>query len=444
MTRKERLNAKLLRLRAKAKSLDERCATSTDAEEVRSITEQRSELQADIDDVTAELAEIEEEEKRSATPTAQTAVPTTAQTVNGGIVASFSSQPAPTQARSNENPYESMEYREAFMAYVQRGVAIPAELVARCNEFRNSLPAEQRSGVAITTTDTGAAIPLTIMREVINTIRKRYGNLYNRVRKTSIPGGVEYPIGALQATFKWISESTVSPRQKTDTLGKIQFAYHTAEIRVAQTFLSNLLTVTDFETKVIEVIAVAYVQSLDTAIVKGTGDGQPLGILNDARVTTSSNIVEMKAADMSNWTAWRKNFFAKLPLGYRDGEFIFALSTVESYLETMADNNNNPIFRQATGLEVNDGDGRDPNGRFFGRRISLVEPDILPDYDTASEGDVIGIFWQPEEYAINENFGFTMRRYFDEETNEWVDKALVVVDGKVLNPKGIWLIKKKA
>jgi HK97 family phage major capsid protein len=279
------------------------------------------------------------------------------------------------------------------------------------------------------------------MREVINTVRKRYGNLYNAVRKTSIPGGVEYPIGALQASFKWISENTVSPRQKTDALGKIQFAYHTGEIRVAQTFLSNLLTITDFETKVIELIAVAYVQSLDTAIVKGTGSGQPLGILNDARVT---NTVTLTAADMSNWQAWRKKFFAKLPLGYRDGQFIFALSTVESYLETMADANNNPVFRQATGLEVNDGDARDPNGRFFGRRISLVEPDILPDFDTASANDVIGIFWQPEEYAINENFGFTMRRYFDEETNEWVDKALVVVDGKVLNPTGFWLIKKGA
>ena len=43
---------------------------------------------------------------------------------------------------------------------------------------------------------------------------------------------------------------------------------------------------------------------------------------------------------------------------------------------------------------------------------------------------------QPEEYAINENFAFTMRRYFDEELNEWVDKALVVVDGKTLNPTG--------
>ena len=436
MTRKERLNAKLLRLRSKLQALDARCSASTDAAEVRSLTEQRSEIMADMADVEAEIAEIETEE-RSAAPAPANATP-----VNAGITASFSA--APAQERSSENVYESMEYRNAFMNYIQRGVALPADLVARCNAYRNSLPVEQRSGVAITTTDTGAAIPLTVMREVINTVRKRYGNLYNKVTKTSVAGGVEYPIGALQASFKWISESTVSPRQKTSALAKVQFAYHTAEIRIAQSFLSALLTVSDFETKLVEVIAVAYLKAMDSAIVSGTGVGMPLGILNDARVTGANAAIDMRAADMSNWTAWRKNFFAKLPLGYRDGEFIFASSTVDSYLETMADNNNNPVFRQATGLVVNDGDARDPNGSFFGRRISLVEPDILPDYDTASDGDVIGIYWQPEEYAINENFGFTMRRYFDEETNEWVDKALVVVDGKTLNPNGFFLIKKKA
>ena len=164
-----------------------------------------------------------------------------------------------------------------------------------------------------------------------------------------------------------------------------------------------------------------------------------LGILNDARVT---NYVTMTAAQINNWTAWRKNFFSKLPLGYRNGEFIFPVGTVDAYLETMADANNNPIYRQATGLEVNSGDALNPNGRFFGRDISLVEPDIIADFDTASANDVIGIYWQPEEYAINENFGFTMRRYYDEERNQWVTKALCVADGKVLNPAGIWLIKK--
>jgi HK97 family phage major capsid protein len=167
-----------------------------------------------------------------------------------------------------------------------------------------------------------------------------------------------------------------------------------------------------------------------------------LGILNDPRVINTGNTISMTAAQISDWTQWRKRLFAKMPLGYRYGEFIFPLATVDAYLETMADNNNNPIFRQATDLQVNDGDAINPNGRFFGRDISLVEPDILPDFDSAASGDVIGIYWQPNEYAINTQMAFGMRRYFDEERNEWVNKMLTIVDGKVLNPMGFWLITK--
>jgi len=189
---------------------------------------------------------------------------------------------------------------------------------------------------------------------------------------------------------------------------------------------------------------IAYLQAMDNGIVNGTGNGQMLGILNDPRILATGNVIEMSATELNDWTAWRKKFFAKLPLGYRFGEFIFPLGTVDAYLETMADANGNPIFRQATGLEVNDGDSANPNGRFFGREIALVEPDIIPDFDNAEVGDVIGVFWQPEEYAINTNMEFGMRRWFDEDRNEWVNKMLTIVDGKVLNPKGYWLIKKAA
>jgi len=108
----------------------------------------------------------------------------------------------------------------------------------------------------------------------------------------------------------------------------------------------------------------------------------------------------------------------------------------------MADANNNPVYRQATGLEVNSGDAVNPSGRFFGRDIALVEPDIIADFDTAASSDVIGIYYQPDAYVINEPLGFTMRRYYDEEKNEYVTKALCVVDGKLVNPNGVWLIKK--
>lgn len=438
MNRKKVLQKRLARLQAKKAKLVERCNASTDVNEVRSLTEELEDVNAEINETEEEINSIPDEEEPPVEPKdgeeERSKVPAGATLVNGAAVASFGMGVNPAQARSSEDPFATMEYRMAFKDYVQRGIS--GQLIS------DGIKAwEKRSGVAANTDTLGAIIPTTLINEFINEVKKVYGQLYNKVRKLDVPGGVRFPVGELQATFKWISESTVSPRQDAGETQDVIFEYNVGEIRVAQTLLSSIVALDLFEREVVSIMLKAFLQAMDIGIVKGTGKGQMLGIMNDPRVT---NVVELTAAEINNWTAWRKKFFAKLPLGYRAGEFIFPLSTVESYLETMADANNNPIFRQATGLEVNDGDAANPNGRFFGREVSLVEPDVIPDFDAASDGDVIGIFWQPEEYAINTNMQMAMRRYFDEETNKWVDKLLVIVDGKVLNPKGIYLIKKKA
>lgn len=429
--RKKILEKRLARLNEKRANLVARSQASTDVNEVRDI-------QALLEDVDAEIAETREEIEAIDAATAEatanvdeqrSAVPANAQLVNGNVVGSF---PMATENRENDDPFASMEYRKAFMEYAKTGKEIPTNLY-------------QRDGAPANTDSLGATIPTTVLNEFINEIRLVYGQLYAKVRKLNIPGAVKVPIARLQAQFKWISEETVSPRQDGGEIKEyVEFSYNMAEIRVSQTLLSQIVTIDLFEREIVQVMVKAYLRAMDTGIVKGTGNGQMLGILNDERVLATGNVVEMTATEFSNWTAWRKKFFAKLPLGYRAGEFIFPLATVDAYLETMADSNNNPVFRQATGLEVNDGDAQNPNGRFFGRAISLVEPDIIPDFDSASDGDVVGIFWQPEEYAINTNLAFGMRRYFDEERNEWVNKMLTIVDGKVLNPMGFYLIKKKA
>jgi len=430
--RKKFLEKRLARLIAKRDSLTQRALASEDANEVRSINAELSELNEEITDTQEEIAAIEADEAAAAAEEEQRAMPpANAQHVNAGVVASFGMGATASQQRENTDPYSTMEYRQAFMRYAQTGAPIPENLVKRDNMAEN-------------TTQLGATIPTTVLNEFINEIRKVYGNLYSKVRKLNIQGAVKVPIAELQATFKWVTESTVSPREDGGTINEfVMFEYNMAEIRVAQTLLSSIVTIDLFEREIVRIMLIAYMQAMDTAIVRGTGNGQMLGILNDPRVLATGNVVEMTGAELNDWTAWRKKFFAKLPLGYRFGEFIFPLATVDAYLETMADANNNPIFRQATGLEVNDGDSRNPNGRFFGRDISLVEPDIIPDFDSAVAGDVVGIFWQPQEYAINTNMAFGMRRWFDEDRNEWVNKMLTIVDGKVLNPRGIWLIKKK-
>ena len=433
MGRKKILEKRMQRLMAKRETLKNTALASENVEEVRSLNAQIEELNEEINECQEEINAIDEE-ARAAQPSGETreTVPANARLVNGNVAGTFGQRTEINQQRENTDPFATMEYRQAFMRYAQTGAEIPANLI-------------QRDGMPANTTTLGATIPTTVLNEFINEIRKRYGNLYAKVRKLNIQGAVKVPIAELQATFKWITEDTVAPRQDGGNINQfVEFSYNMCEIRVSQTLLSQIVTLDIFEREIVRIMMIAYLQAMDTGIVKGTGNGQMLGILNDPRVIATNNVVEMTASDINNWTAWRKKFFAKLPLGYREGEFIFPLATVDSYLETMADANNNPIFRQATGLEVNDGDARNPNGRFFGRDISLVEPDILPDFDSANNGDVIGIFWQPEEYAINTNMAFGMRRWFDEDRNEWVNKMLTVVDGKVLNPMGIWLIKKKA
>ena len=430
--RKKILEQKIQRLTAKKQKLSERCESSTDVNEVRSLTEQLADVNAEMAETQAELDAIasEEAEERSLPPME-------AQTVNSGIVAAFGQNGTETK-RADEDEFSTMEYRKAFMAYVQRSET--NELITRGIETW-----QKRSGAAANTDSLGALIPTILVNKFINKVKKVYGQLYNKVRKLNIPGGVRFPLGELEANFRWISESTVSPEQDAGKTEDVVFEYNIGEIRVAQTLLASITTIDAFEREVVSIMIKAFLQGMDIGIVKGTGKGQMLGILNDPRVMNQEDhIIELSAAEINNWTAWRKKFFSKLPLGYRAGEFIFPVATVDAYLETMADANNNPIFRQATGLEVNDGDASNPNGRFFGREVALVEPDVIVDFDSASNGDVIGIYWQPDQYAINTNMAMGMRRYFDERTNKWVDKLLVVVDGKVLNPKGFYIFKKKA
>lgn len=333
------------------------------------------------------------------------------------------------QRKSTKEKFGTTEYRMAFKKYVQTGEAIPHELRAGGD-----------TGTTVTT-DIGMIIPTTIMNEFIKDVSKVYGQIYSKVRKLNVKGGVEFPISKLSANFKWITETTVSNKQKAgDIKDKVSFSYHIGEIRVAESLLAQVVSLDVFESEIVRIMVEAYVKAMDTAIISGTGSGQPLGITVDTRVTgNTGNIIEFEADEIGDWTAWRKKLFAKVPLAKRgSGEFLFPASTVESNLLTMKDANGRPLFREAT-----DGTIGNLAGTFFGRDVTLVEPDIIKDYDTASTGDIIGIFWTPNDYAINTQLQFGMKRYFDEDTNEWINKALTIVDGKILDVSGCYLLKKK-
>lgn len=437
MGRKKALEKRLARLQAKRNKLKERALASQDATEVRNINEQLEDVNAEIAETQEELEAIEDEQE-GGDPASNPGeggeqrqqVPTNAEVRGGNPMAAYNLSTG-TQTRSeDESPYATMAYRQAFMAYVQRGTPIPDDIITR---------AGGDPGPSVTA-DIGAIIPETIMNEFIKEVSKVYGQIYAKVRKLNVRGGVKFPISKLKANFKWITETTVSERQKAgDIKDFIVFEYNIGEIRVSETLLAQVVSLPLFESEITRIMVEAYVETMDKCIISGTGEGQLLGITKDPRVTdNTSNIIEMSDADFSDWTAWRKKLFAKVPLSKRgQGEFLFPSSTVETYLLTMKDDNNRPLFREATDLSVGN-----TAGRFFGRNVDLVEPDVIADFDTAAAGDVVGIFWVPNDYAINTNLQFGMKRWFDDENNEWVNKGLTIVDGKILDVSGCYLIKK--
>ncbi|VYT38530.1 Phage capsid family protein [uncultured Clostridium sp.] len=407
------------------------------ADEVRALGDTLQAVLDELEEAKKQLEEAEKDGDEGEDPDAgegevgaeRNFIPTNVQQRNGDIIGAYGLNNGRTQEKREATGFGSMEYRQAFMAYVQRGTEIPADVIARAGGDKGPT----------LSTELGAIIPETIMNEFIKEVSKVYGHIYAKVRKLNVRGGVKFPISKLKASFKWITETTVSDRQKAgDIKDFVTFEYNIGEIRVSETLLAQVVSLPLFESEITKIMVEAYVEAMDKGIISGNGNGQLLGITTDSRVT---NVVEMTEAEFSDWTAWRKNLFAKIPLSKRgQGEFLFPVSTVETYLMTMKDNNDRPLWKDPDNAMSENGT---LTGKFFGRVTDYVEPDVIKDFATAEEGDVVGIYWTPKDYAINTNMQFGMTRYFDHETNEWVNKGLTIVDGKILDSSGCYLIKKK-
>lgn len=408
---------------------------ATDVTEARKAMASLEKVSAEIASHEAKLATIEADEARAAQQ---------AQQGNGAgfnPVATYKQQNGNGGAQARDNTTDklsTMEYRTAFKNFVQNGT--PSELLKRAD-------AEHVSG------DLGILLPNTIVHEIIKGVEKVYGQLYTRVKKTNVKGGVQYPIGSFAATMYWDGtagtdpEHGVSEKQKTGGNDKfITFTYHIGEIRIAQSLLQSVVTVDAFEREIIDALIQAYVKDMDYVILEGNGVKQPEGILTEAAKSTSripkENIITFSAADMEDWKQWQKKLFAKIPLSMRKlrPEFVMTAETFESNIMTLEDTNGRPVYRETYNPVTGD-----ESATFKGRNVIFVEEGGFKSFDTAATGDYFGMLWVPEKaYLLNSNMQFSYKKYFDEDTNQWVTKALVIVDGKVLDGKYIILLKKGA
>lgn len=314
---------------------------------------------------------------------------------------------------------DTAEYRNAFMEYVCRGTAIPAELRA-----------------ATMTSDVSPMVPTTMGREIVKEMSK-YGDIWPKVRKLNVQGGIWFRVLDLKPTATWIDEDKTSEYQKVAASEKVSFSFYELECRMSQSLLASAVTFEDFQAMFVPAVAEAMVRALEQAIIRGNGTNQPLGILNDPRVT---KVVELSPEDFADWKKWHSKVLKAVPTSYRGGEFIMAQATFDSYIDTMSDDHNAPVsigYDPVTGTAVK---------RLVGHQVATVETDILPDFEAAGVGEVVAIYGKLTDYVVNTQpkMPMTTVRWTDHDNNQEKIKALTALDGKVLDPHGFLLIKKAA
>lgn len=348
----------------------------------------------------------------------------------------------------NEDPRSTMEYRKAFMDYVMSGER--SEVLQIAKRAGDNSGFEMREDAATEASDLGVLLPVTVVQEIMTGVEKVYGQLYSRVKKTNIKGGVKYPIGEFGATFKRIGENGApTDRQKGGSItGYVEFSYKLGEIRIAQTLLANVLSVPVFEAELAKVIVEAYVKAMDQEILTGDGANNEMeGILTELNKESGSRIpasqvIDFTADDMADWKKWQENLFAKIPLGMRNQrpEFLMTANTYEANIKTLHDDNNRPLYFET----FNPVDGAE-RATFKAREVVFIEEGQgIENFNDAEDGEVFGFYWVPDRaYAINTNLEFAVKRYFDEEKLQYVERAVVINDGKLLNPDYIWILRKK-
>lgn len=313
--------------------------------------------------------------------------------------------------------YNSVEYRKAFMANVVNGTDIPAKF--------------QNADANTKTTDVGAVIPTTVMEKIIQKLEAT-GMILPLVTRTAYKGGLSIPTSSVKPVATWVAEGVGSDKQKKTT-SSITFTYHKLRCTISVSLETSEMALPVFETTFVNDVVTAMVKTQEQAIISGTGIGQPKGILTET-VATGQNI-DIAAAKGVEYDVLIKAESA-LPLEYENNAVWFMTKKTFMAFAGMVDEGGQPIAR------VNYGIGGKPERMLLGRNVILNN--YMSSYaDTVTDDTVVAFLFNPKDYVLNTNYQMTIKKYEDNDTDDLVTKAIMLVDGKVVDKNSLVTVTKK-
>ena len=371
--------------------------------------EERQAIQQTLNELEEEIRGTEEQirnlELQNQDPNGQT----NAQRANFNPMATFVQRGQIIAGQQfEEEGINSQQYRTAFMNFVLRNEPIPTELRADANT---------------TTTDIASTIPTVLVNQIIERMDE-CGMILPLVTRTAYSAGVVIPTSNLKPVATWVSEGSGSDRQKKTT-GKISFSYYKLRCEISMSMEVGTMALSAFEAKFVENVAKAMVIAIEKSIISGNGTSQPKGILKE----TPAGTVELAKEEPTYKELCDAE--GKVPSEF-EATAKWAMTKAQFMkFVGMTDTAGQPIAR------VNYGINGKPERTLLGREV-VVHP-----YATEM-GDVKAFIADFSDYVLNTIYDMGISKKQDWETEDLLTKAVMSVDGKMVDAGSLITLKVKA
>lgn len=334
--------------------------------------------------------------------------------VNGQIPGVVVSN-AKAQEQRKAADEEDMEYRKAFRDFVLRGTPIPAEL---------------RDNESTLTTDVASAVPTILVNRIVEKLES-VGKILNLVTKTAFKAGIKIPTSSVKPVATWVNEGAGSDRQKKTT-SYIDFTNYKLRCEISMSMEVGTMALSAFENAFVKQVSEAMVKAIEAKIVS-TADGTTgmKGILAETPATGQA----LTAKKLSYELLCEAE--GALPEEY-EGDAVWCMSkkTFMSFVG-MTDAEGQPIAR------INYGLGGKPERYLNGRPVITCNyvDTFTP---TLAAGKIFAFIFNFADYAVNTVYDMGIQRKQDWDTEDILTKAVMSVDGKVIDKNSLVTIAKSA
>ncbi len=388
-------------------AINKQAEGSNDVAELRNLNEELDTLNEEIRSL-REMIDTMLDDKPEEKPAERTAA------VNGQIPGVVTSNAKPQEQRKADE--EGMEYRKAFQQFVTKGTPVPAEL---------------RDDESTLTSDISTVIPTVLVNRIVEKLEST-GMILPLVTRTAFAAGVSIPTSSVKPVASWVNEGAGSDRQKKTTLA-ITFTKFKLRCEISMSVEASVMAVSAFESAFVRQVVEAMTKAIETAIVS-TADGttSPKGILAETPATgqalTAKTLTYKLLVDAE----------AALPQAYEGGAvWCMTKKTFMGFIG-MEDANGQPVARIDYGL------GGKPERSLLGRQVILCG-DYLDSFSSSLEvGKIFAFIFNFADYTLNTVYDLGVQRKQDWDTEDMLTKAIMSVDGKVVDKNSLVTIAKSA